>query len=169
LSLAARVVAAVVAALVLAPGALALDCPNIPLEERLAASDAAFVGRVTAERRATSGNGRVYRFLVDQRVKGPVGREVDVFASEPLVDADNDPLIHDEALGVMANLAGAQLVTESCLLTDPGALLSVSDEARGTWIKIVIGLGILGLVLWYSVRRLRVRRADLAARSRLDR
>jgi hypothetical protein len=164
-----RIVAAVVAALVLAPGALALDCPNIPLEERLAAADAAFVGRVVEERPAAGGNGLVYHFVVDQRVKGPVGREVDVLAAERLVDADDDPLVHDEALGVMANLTGAQLTTESCLLTDPGALLSVSDEARGTWIKIVIGLAILGLVIWYSIRRLRVRQAGLAARSRLDR
>jgi hypothetical protein len=170
LTLVARlVVAAVVAALALAPGALALDCPNTPLEERLAAADAAFVGRVVAERPAASGNGLVYHFLVDQRVKGPVGREVDVLAAERLVDADDDPLVHDEALGVMAALAGAQMTTESCLLTDPGALLSASDEARGTWIKIVIGLGILGVVVWYSIRRLRVRQAQLGARSRLDR
>jgi hypothetical protein len=158
-----------VAALVLAPGAAALDCPNTPLEERLSAADAAFVGRVVAERPATDRNGIVYRFLVDQRVKGPVGREVDLRASARLVDADDEPLVHDEALGVMANLSGAQLVTESCLLTDPGALLSVSDEARGTWIKIVIGLAILGLVVWYSIRRLRDRQAELATRSRLDR
>ena len=50
--MARRLLAAVVAALVLAPAGHALDCPNIPLEERLAASDAAFVGRVT-ERRTT--------------------------------------------------------------------------------------------------------------------
>ena len=64
----------------LAPGALALDCPNVPLDERLAEADAAFVGRVTAERPSTVGGGRVYQFLVDQNVKGPVGREVDVDA-----------------------------------------------------------------------------------------
>ena len=34
-------------------------------------------------------------------------------------------------------------MTESCLLTDPGALLSASDEPRGNVIKIVIGLVIL--------------------------
>ena len=49
----------VLAALVLAPAALALDCPNMPLEERLAAADAAFVGRssraaAAARRRAGS-------------------------------------------------------------------------------------------------------------------
>ena len=62
--LAATLVA--LAALALVPAAQALDCPNIPLEERLAASDAAFVGRVT-ERRTTAA-GVVYRMLVDQRV-----------------------------------------------------------------------------------------------------
>ena len=70
---------------------------------------------------------------------------------------------------MLANLAGAQLTTESCLLTDPGALLSVSDEVRGNGIKIVIGLVILALVLAFSIRRLRRRRSGLAARDRLDR
>jgi hypothetical protein len=154
---------------VLAPAALALDCPNTPLEERLAPADAAFVGRVTDERAATTGTGQVYRFVVDQRVKGPVGREVEVRSAERLVDARDEPIVHDEALGVLANLEGAELVTESCLLTDPGALLSASDEPRGNAIKIVIGLAILALVLAYSVRRLRSRQAELSGRGRLGR
>jgi hypothetical protein len=157
----------VLAALVAAPSALALDCPNVPLEERLAASDIAFVGRVTAERPAAGGGrGVVYRFTVDQRVKGELGREVEVHAGERLVDAADEPLVHDEALGVLGRLDGATIVTESCLLTDPGALLSTSDEPKGDWIKVVIGLVILSLVLAYSVRRLRKRR--LPPRSSLD-
>jgi hypothetical protein len=163
----ARLAALVLAALVLAPSALALDCPNIPLDERLDDADAAFVGRVTAER--TTPSGRVYRFVVDQNVKGPVGREVEVRSATRLVDAKDMPLIHDEALGVLANLSGAELVTESCLLTDPGALLSVSDEPRGNGIKVVIGLLILAAVLAYSIRRLRHRRAQLAAGDRVVR
>ena len=82
-------------------------------------------------------------------------------STERLVDAVDRPIVHDEALGVLASLTGATLVTESCLLTDPGALLSVSDEARGAWIKVAIGLVILGLVLAYSIRRLRSRRIEL--------
>ncbi len=148
---------AALAALATAPGAFALDCPNVPLEERLAAADVAFVGRVTDQRPGGDGTGVVYRFLVDQRVKGSVGREVEVHAAEPLVDAADEPLVHDEALGVLARLVGARIETESCLLTDPGALLSTSDEPRGDAIKIVIGLVILGLVLTYSIRRLRRR------------
>ena len=163
----ARLAALVLAALVLAPAALALDCPNVPLDERLDAADAAFVGRVTAERAASTGT--VYRFVVDQNVKGPVGREVEVRSATRLVDAADTPIIHDEAVGVLANLSGAELVTESCLLTDPGALLSVSDEARGNGIKVVIGLLILAAVLAYSIRRLRQRRAALAAGDRLVR
>jgi hypothetical protein len=154
---------------VLAPSAAALTCPNTPLEERLAAADAAFVGRVTGERLLADSPARIYRFIVDQRVKGPVGREVEVRAEPRLVDAADRPVVHDEALGVLANLTGAQLTTESCLLTDPGALLSVSDEVRGNGIKVVIGLAILALVIAFSIRRLRKRQSELAAQSRLDR
>ena len=149
-------VLAVLVALGAAPPALALDCPNVPLEERLAAADVAFVGRVTAER-PVEGTGVVYRFVVDQRVKGELGREVEVHAGAPLVDAADAPLVHDEALGVLARLDGATVVTESCLLTDPGALLATSDEPKGDWIKVVIGLVLLALVVVYSVRRLKKR------------
>jgi len=88
---------------------------------------------------------------------------------EPLVDATDKPIIRDEALGVLANLDGAELVTESCLLSDPGTLLATSDEPRGDGIKVIVGILLLALVLAYSVRRLRHRRASLAARGRLDR
>jgi hypothetical protein len=154
-----------VAALTTAPGAFALACPNIPLEERLETADVAFVGRVTDER-SGAGGGVVYRFVVDQRVKGSVGREIELHAPRRLVDAADEPLVHDEALGVLGLLDGATIETESCLLTDPGALLSTSDEPKGDAIKIVIGLVILALVLAYSVRRLR--RRELPRRSSLD-
>jgi hypothetical protein len=158
--------AAALAMLAGAPPAFALDCPNVPLDERLAAAEVAFVGRVTDERAASTGGGAVYRFVVDQRVKGPVGREIEVSAAESLVDAADRPLVHDEALGVMASVEGARIVTTSCLLTDPGALLSASDEPRGNAIKIGIGLVILALVIAYSIRRLR--RRALPPRSSLD-
>jgi hypothetical protein len=67
----------------------------------------------------------------------------------------------------MATVEGARIVTRSCLLTDPGALLATSDEPRGDAIKIVIGLVILALVIAYSVRRLK--RRELTGRSSLDR
>jgi hypothetical protein len=124
---------------------------------------------VTAERPSTAGAGRVYEFVVDQNVKGPIGREVDVDSAMRLVDATDKPIVHDEALGVLANLDGARLVTEPCLLTDPGALLSVSDEPKGNAIRLLIGILILVAVLAYSIRRLRLRGRDGAARSSLRR
>lgn len=166
---AGRALAASIAALgvlALAPAARALDCPNVPLDERLDQADVAFVGRVTDERPA-SGGGVVLRFVVDQRVKGPVGREIEVGAPTRLVDAADEPIVRDEAVGVMATVEGARIVTRSCLLTDPGALLATSDEPRGDAIKIVIGLVILALVIAYSVRRLK--RRELTGRSSLDR
>ena len=86
-----------------------------------------------------------------------------------LVDATDKPIVHDEALGVLASLSGAELTTEPCSLTDPGTLLATSDEPRGNAIKVVIGLLILALVLAYSIRRMRHRRLTLAATSSLDR
>jgi hypothetical protein len=166
-ALAVCVAAVLLAALTRAPGALALACPNVPLDERLSEVDIAFVGRVTAER--ATANGRTYEFVVDQTVKGPVGREIDVDSETRLVDATDKPIVHDEALGVLANLDGARVVTESCLLTDPGALLSVSDEQRGNPIRLVIGILILLAVLAYSVRKLSLRKRNEAARSSLRR
>jgi hypothetical protein len=146
-----------------------LSCPNVPLEERLAAADVAFVGRVTDERPLSGGQGRVYAFLVDQNVKGPVGREVDVDSATRLVDATDKPILHDEALGVLGNLHGTRIVTEPCLLTDPGALLSVSDEPKGNAIRLAIGILILAAVLAYSIRRLRRRAREGATGSSLPR
>lgn len=150
-------VPALVALAVLAPGAFAADadpprCPNVPLPERLVASDAAFVGRLVSTRPV--GGGTSYRFLVDQPVKGPVGREVEVVGTA-LVDSEGTPLARDVAVGVLASLDGATLTTDSCGLTDPGGLLASFDEPRGNAIKIAIGLVILLVVLTWAIARRR--------------
>lgn len=138
-----------------ASNAMAVDCPNVPLPDRIDAADGAFVGRVSSSRPAGDGE-RVYRFFVDQPVKGEIGREVEV-RGPLLVDAADQPVPVDVPVGVLVQQDGASWTTESCLLTDPGALLSASDEARGNWIKVLIGIGILALVLVYSLRRLQRR------------
>jgi hypothetical protein len=161
--LAALAVAIVAAWLTAGPAAArAIDCPTIPLENRIESADAAFVGRLVSDRPAAGDGHRVYRFVVDQRVKGPIGREVELDAMR-LTDAEGTPLERDVAVGVLANRDGAAWVTGSCSLTDPGALLSAADEPKGGAIKIVIGLIILALVLGYSFRRLRARRLSEAA------
>lgn len=151
------------AAVAAAPArAEAIDCPATPLEDRIEAAEAAFVGRVVSQR-ATGDGRRTYRFVVDQPVKGPVGREIEVRAAR-LTDANGTPLAPDTAVGVLLERDGAVWLTASCSLTDPGALLSTADEPKGDWIKIVIGLVILAVVLAYSLRRLRARRLGDAAR-----
>lgn len=141
-------------ALVLPAGAAALTCPNVPLQDRLEEADGAFVGRLTTQRPDPAG-GIVFRFDVRQQVKGPVGSVVEVRSIEPLTDADDRPLARGAAVGVFADLDGAVLTTSSCLLTDPAALLAAADEPRGLWIKLLIGMLILGAVIAWSIRRRR--------------
>lgn len=128
-------------------------CPDIPLPDRLEAAPIAFVGALVST--STRGGARYWRFEVDQPVKGPLGPAVDIRAPA-LTDAQGNPLERAAEVGVLAELDGAAIVTDSCGLTDPAALLSVSDEARGGAIKLVVGTIILGGVLllcWIRLRR----------------
>ena len=155
-------VAGVAAALllVLAGDAHALSCPEIPPDQRIAGADVAFVGRVVSER-PDGGGEQVYRFAVDQAVKGPLGAEVEIHAVR-LTDLDDRPIAVDAPVGVLASTGdGGNLITSSCSLVEPGSLLAATDEPRGMWIKIAIGLVILAAVLAYSWHRLRRRRRDL--------
>jgi hypothetical protein len=153
-------VAFLLTALVFAGDAHALSCPEIPPDQRIAGADVAFVGRIVSER-PVGGEERVYRFAVEQVVKGPLGAEVEIHAVR-LTDLDDRPIAVDAPVGVLASSGeGGNLVTGSCSLVEPGSLLAATDEPRGMWIKIAIGIVILGAVLAYSWRRLRQRRADL--------
>jgi len=149
-------VATAIVALLLTPAAGAATppvCQNIPLPDRLEATPIAFVGRLVSR---SERDGAVYwRFAVDQKVKGPIGPEVDVRAPE-LTDAKGKPLDTVSEVGVLAELDGATIVTDTCSLTDPAALLSVADEAKGGAIKLVLGFLVLGTVLfvcWIRIRR----------------
>lgn len=115
------------------------------------------MGRLVAQRPAAGGR-RVYRFLVDRTLKGPIGKEVDV-AAPLLTDSKGEPLARNVAVGVLARLEGATFTTTSCGLVEAGSLVSASEPERGTTIKIAIGLVIAALVVGYSLRRLRVRQA----------
>jgi hypothetical protein len=153
-TLAPAVVGAALALMAAAP-AQALECPAIPLEQRLESADGAFVGHVTGERPAPGFPGqRIYRFAVEQKVKGPLADVVDVRAPR-LVDSTDKPVIHGDSIGVLVELQGAAVTTRSCQLADPGGLLEVADQPRGTGIKVGVGVVILAVVVVYSVLRLR--------------
>jgi hypothetical protein len=132
------------------------SCTLTPLEEQYADADAAFVGRVVAER-AGSGGRRTYRFTVDRVLKGPIGKEVDVSAPS-LTDRDGTPLAHGVTVGVLAQLEGANVTTTSCGLIEAGSLVTASEPERGQGIKIVIGIVIAALALGFALLRLRRRR-----------
>jgi hypothetical protein len=150
----------VYAALALATGAQAIVCPATPLEERIADAQLVFVGRSTGYT-AVPGEGvpqRLYRFAVDQKVKGDIGDSVVVRI--PVRRANGGQRIpEDVAAGILANRAGATWFTTRCGITDPGAVLATVDEPKGNAIKLAIGVLILGGVLGYSLLRLRRRNA----------
>ena len=139
----------------------AYTCPQTPLDQRIAEADAVFVGRSMGSR-PVAGSGvpqRIYTFDVDQEVKGDLGRTVEVRI--PVRAANGGQKIpSDVAAGVLAGLVGGELFTTRCGITDPGAVLAAVDEQRGNPIRLVIGLLILGLVLAYSVLRVRRKQAD---------
>jgi hypothetical protein len=150
--------AAGLAALAPPAHAATLHCPRSSVEARIADADAVFVGRLLSARPSARPQERFYRFTVDQQVKGPLGAEVEVLAPR-LTDARGTRLARDVAVGVFATLEGATFRTGSCSLIDPGTLLATADEPRGGAIKVAIGMVILGVVLAYSVWRLRRRRS----------
>ncbi|MFN8224003.1 MAG: hypothetical protein U0R50_12245 [Gaiellales bacterium] len=151
-----RAAAAVLAAALIganpASAAPAPVCQDIPLPDRLEAAPVAFVGNLVST--AKRDGDRYWRFDVDQRVKGPIGSVVDIRASM-LTDAKGHSLLPENEVGVLAAFDGATIVTDSCGLTDPAALLSVADADRGAAIKLVLGIGFLAAVLGLCVLRIR--------------
>ena len=154
-----RVVFVLACALAAPSTAAALECPQATIRERIDRADAVFVGTLLSSR--SSGDERIYRFDVAQPVKGPLGSEVEIRAPE-LVDASDKPIANGVDAGVFAMLDGATFTTDSCGLTNPGAVLAEADEPRGTWIKVLIGIAILGAALAYSLTRLRRRRSAVS-------
>jgi hypothetical protein len=121
-----------------------------------------FVGRSTGFT-PVPGDGiqqRLYRFEVDQEVKGDLGRTVSVRI--PVKAANGGQIVPvDVAAGILMGRADGEWFTTRCGITDPGAVLAEVDQPRGNAVKLVIGILILGAVLAYSIRR--VKRRDPGA------
>ena len=154
---------AFLAALVLAAPAAAVDCFTQSVKQKLDGADAAFIGKVVAVTPVANNTGVPqfdYRFAVERAIKGPIGTTATIRAAK-LVDIDAQVVTagSNVDIGVLATRAGAHLVASSCSLVDPGSLMGATDEPKGSLIKVAVGFVILGIVLAYSVRRLRRRRA----------
>jgi hypothetical protein len=153
---------AALAAVILVPVAGATTCPRSSVKDKLEGADIAFVGTVAAVRPAISSGGIAlgdYRFKVLHGVKGEVGPHVTLRAAK-LVDIDLQEVKAGSKvpIGVLASRENGRLVTSSCSLVDPGSLMGAADEPKGGLIKVAIGIVVLGIVLAYSLRRLKKRR-----------
>jgi len=158
-----RAVLVAAAIAVVAPAtAAAANCRlTESVKDKLDRAQVAFVGRVVVVTRVPGSSGVPffdYRFRVDHAVKGLTGTRTTVRATK-LVDIDNQVVTPSNVtIGVLAGRrAGGLLVTSSCALVDPGSLMGASDEPKGGLIKVAIGLRDVGLVVWYSLRRLKRR------------
>jgi hypothetical protein len=160
-----RIVLVVVAALALTGVAQAYTCPQTPLSERIAAADGVFVGRSKGFTEVPGAGvpQRLYRFTVDQEVKGNLGREVSVRI--PVSRANGGQVVPgDVAAGILMNRVGGEWFTTRCGITDPGVVLAEVDKPKGNAVKLLIGIAILGGVLWYSIRRVRRRDPNASLR-----
>jgi hypothetical protein len=152
--------AAVALALLLTTDARAYTCPQTPLQERIDQAEVVFVGRSTGFRTVAYGGipQRLHTFVVDQEVKGDLGRTVEVRI--PALAANGGQEVPaDVAAGVLANRVGGDWFTTACGITDPGVVLAEADEPKGNAIKLALGAAILAAVLTYSVRRMRKKQA----------
>jgi hypothetical protein len=92
---------------------------------------------------------RLYRFNVDQKVKGPTGQVVVVRV--PVKPANGGQVIPEQvAAGILASRSGGTLFATRCDITDPGVVLAEVDKPKGNAVKLLIGLVFLGGVFAYS-------------------
>jgi len=140
-------------ALAFAGAAAACVCAQASLAERLDAADAAVVARVVGST-TPSPTRRVLTFEVEQRVKGDVGRRVEV-RSPSGTDCDLD--VHEaQTVGLLlTRLPSGEWLGTQCSVVDPGELVAAGGEPRGGSIKVGIGIVILALVLLFASYRLR--------------
>jgi hypothetical protein len=126
------------------------------MSERLDDADAAVVGAVVAERRGEL-RGAPQLILtvdVDQRVKGDVGRVLEV-RSPSGSDCDVD-VPRDKTIGLLLTRGqGGTWLATACSVVDPGLLVAAGGEPRGGAIKVAVGIVVLLLVLLWALRRLR--------------
>ena len=151
--------------LAFAGDALAATCAPAPPRAKLDASDAAFVGRLLRTERVAGVRDRLdYVFLVDQVVKGDLGREVRVRSGIGAAGL-GFALRPDEATGVLLNRDRGLWFGGVCGQVTAGALAEATREEDApivNWGGIVVGVLVLGAGLYFCIRQLRRKRYRLA-------
>lgn len=147
--------ALVLASLALAGSVQACACLSQPIEERLAAADAAVVGRIVGPvRGSTSAGQRLLRVDVEQRVKGNVPSDL-VIRAPSGTDCDLPDRTNKSVGLLLMEAPDGTLLGTLCSVASPGALVVAGGEPQGGAIKVLIGFAVLALVLLWSFRRLK--------------
>jgi hypothetical protein len=151
--------------LAFAGDALAATCAPAPPRAKLDASDAAFVGRLLRTERVAGVRDRLdYVFLVDQVVKGELGREVRVRSGIGAAGL-GFAVRRDEATGVLLNRDRGLWFGGVCGQVSAGELAEATREEDApivNWGGIVIGVLVLGAGLAFCIRQVRRKRYRLA-------
>jgi len=144
--------------------ALGATCAPAPPRAKLVASDAAFVGRLLRTERVPGARDRLdYVFLVDQVVKGSIGREVRVRSGIGAAGLGFS-VRRDEATGVLLNRDRGLWFGGVCGQVTAGELVAATREDAPivNWGGIVIGVLVLGAGLYFCIRQVRRKRYRLA-------
>jgi len=126
------------------------------LPQRLADADAAVVGRVTAVR-AGDLRGLPQRVLtvdVDQNVKGGLPKHVVVWSPSG-TSCDLTPKLNEDIGLFLTKSPDGRWVATGASIANPGRLVVIAGEPRGSGIKVVVGVVFLGLILLWALSRLR--------------
>ncbi len=148
-------------ALMLVGPALGATCAPAPARVKLDAADAAFVGRLERTAAIPGRRDRIdYVFVVDQVVKGDLGRRVSVRSGVGR-EALGFSLERDVASGILLNREGGTWLGGLCGQVTPSELVEATrgDEQIVNWGGVVVGLLVLGAGAYFLRRKLRRRQA----------
>jgi len=150
-----------VVVLALAGESSASTCLPAPPRAKLEAADAAFVGRLERTVAIPGVRDRIdYVFVVDQVVKGELGRRVSV-RSGVGQEALGFSLERDVASGVLLNREGGVWLGGLCGQVTPSELVEATREEDAqivNWGGVIVGLLVLGAGAYFLRRQLRRRR-----------
>ncbi len=126
------------------------------LPQRLADADAAVVGRVVAVRHGALRGlpQRVLTIDVDQNVKGGPPKKIVVWT--PSGTGCDLTVAENEDIGLfLTKTPDGRWVATGASLANPGRLVVIAGEPKGSGIKVVVGVVFLGIVLLWALSRRR--------------
>jgi hypothetical protein len=155
-----KLVLLAVLSLAAAADASACSCAPVDLERDLPAADGAMIGTVLE--RTVEGATATYLFRVEQVYKGDVDSRAEVVTPASGASCGLEAAVGDR-LGLLLTRDGDEWTSGLCSQVDPAEFLALTEVADNTlpelnWGGIVVGLVVLGLGLFFLLRKLRTYR-----------